>query len=62
MTQKKKPNKAARMQKKAHDAETFEKGFSMGYEMGYNQGIKDSELKGKHFAAYFGIGLERLDD
>ena len=47
MTQKKKPNKAARMQKKANDAETFEKGFGMGYEMGYNQGIKDEQAKRK---------------
>jgi hypothetical protein len=38
----KKPNRAARMQKKAEHAETFEKGFSMGYGMGYNQAIKDA--------------------
>jgi hypothetical protein len=41
----KKPNKAARMKKKAEHAETFEKGFSMGYGMGYNQAIKDMQLK-----------------
>jgi hypothetical protein len=43
----KKPNKAARMKKKAEHAETFEKGFSMGYGMGYNQGMKDEQAKRK---------------
>ena len=67
MTQKKKPNKAARMQKKAHDAETFEKGFSMGYGMGYNQAIED-ERKRRVESSFLkcikanGIALERLDD
>jgi hypothetical protein len=47
MTREKKPNKAARMKKKAEHAETFEKGFSMGYNMGYNQGMKDEQAKRK---------------
>ena len=45
----KKPNKAARMKKKAEHAETFNKSFSYGYGMGYNQAIDDME-RGKPVA------------
>lgn len=67
MEKQKKPNRAARMKKKAEHAETFEKGFSMGYGMGYNQGIED-ERKRRVESSFLkcieanGIALERLDD
>jgi flagellar biosynthesis/type III secretory pathway protein FliH len=41
MTQKKKPNKKQREQRRAHDADIFNKGFTMGYEMGKQQGREE---------------------
>jgi flagellar biosynthesis/type III secretory pathway protein FliH len=41
----KKPNRAARMKRKAEHAETYEKGFTHGYAMGYEQAKKEMDKR-----------------